>query len=431
MTSPPDFRGPATAAAAGSRSAPVPQSLPQLPLSTILLSPIHSLLRICDMSPRNLALACLLCLTGLALPPGMLTAPRSLLAQPGDETSNPGKPSVAEDSIQEAANSLARQVKEKLGGEGVKTIAVGKITPPSRKNSFGIGAGLQLSLSEALRKHGFEINNEEYDVELKGSTFEADLEQGGGREPLPVVRIRLQGATTRGDPRGTFEHVIHGVEAVPNHGGLTIAVPQDADDNLRSELILAARSQPQVTVQQAEVKPGAESQFAVQLLAVGPENQLRPILPNSVEGRAFALVPPGAEYVVRLVNHSDSEVAVSLTIDGLNVFQFSRIQPPPRYWLVPARGTLDVRGWFETEQNVKAFRQVDDFLKTARAGVDLSESEDVGLIHAAFCPASATPFKGTRGTALGRDVKINARVEPRYIGKPIAHISVFYERKAQ
>ena len=146
------------------------------------------------MSPRNLALACLLCLTGLALPPGMLTAPRSLLAQPGDETSNPGKPTVAEDSIQEAANSLARQVKEKLGGEGVKTIAVGKITPPSRKNSFGIGAGLQLSLSEALRKHGFKISNEEYDVELKGSTFEADLEQGGLRDRLnrPVIPPRAE-----------------------------------------------------------------------------------------------------------------------------------------------------------------------------------------------------------------------------------------------
>jgi len=125
---------------------------------------------------------------------------------------------------------------------------------------------------------------------------------------------------------------------------------------------------------------------------------------------------------------SAGEVAAAVSIDGISVFQFSEFNPRPQYWLVPAKSQIDIPGWHKNEQNVVQFKKVDDFALTAAAHLKLQPNPQIGLIHVCFNQCSDKPFKGSRGTGFGKDIRLPNKKVNRFIGNPVDQISVRYER---
>ena len=80
-------------------------------------------------------------------------------------------------------------------------------------------------------------------------------------------------------------------------------------------------------------------------------------------------------YEIRLHNRSRLEAAVTLHIDGLDVFSFSTARDPrtggPRFTLlvIPARSSIVVKGWFRTNLTSLGFL-VTEYGKSARASFD-------------------------------------------------------------
>src|SRR5207248_797851 len=92
------------------------------------------------------------------------------------------------------------------------------------------------------------------------------------------------------------------------------------------------------------------------------------------------------QYAIRLINNSDYDVGVLLTVDGLNTFRFSEIrsekgQTKFTHWIIPARKFVIVKGWH------KDFKQVFSFYVTDvphSAAGQLRSTGSIGVINAQF-----------------------------------------------
>ncbi len=156
------------------------------------------------------------------------------------------------------------------------------------------------------------------------------------------------------------------------------------------------------------------------------------------------------EYAIRLINRSNLEMGVRLTIDGLNIFHFSELRQPatlasgkpnprkgePQYdlVLVPARGEVIVPGWFRNNKKVLAFK-VMEYGQTAASQFGKDDAP-VGTITATFAavwekepPSDEPPVAhgaGDDGTGFGKPKEIDAKAVQRNVGAARASVSVRY-----
>jgi hypothetical protein len=96
-------------------------------------------------------------------------------------------------------------------------------------------------------------------------------------------------------------------------------------------------------------------------------------------------------YAVRLINTSNFDAAVTLTIDGLNVFAFSEAKdetgdPRVARLVVAKQSQATITGWFLTGNKSASFL-VTDLPKSA--GGSLKSPAPVGTITASFAAAVA------------------------------------------
>ncbi len=176
---------------------------------------------------------------------------------------------------------------------------------------------------------------------------------------------------------------------------------------------------PNVDVNAAQqVKPQAGASFALEILDGTKTLPLR-----KENGTARLELGLNQEYQVKLINLSDHEAAVSLSVDGLNTFYFSKERNPAtnrpfRYYIVPAAangqpGERLVEGWFKPASNrgvTQSFRVVP--LADSLAA-KLGNTAQIGQINAVFLasweeaskeakakdPKLATPQYATRRPA--------------------------------
>ena len=71
-----------------------------------------------------------------------------------------------------------------------------------------------------------------------------------------------------------------------------------------------------------QIKVSDASPFAVEVLTRRAGGPLKVQQPSGTKGQAFVEIKKGEEYVLRLHNTSKYEAAVSVTIDGVDAFQF-------------------------------------------------------------------------------------------------------------
>jgi len=152
---------------------------------------------------------------------------------------------------------------------------------------------------------------------------------------------------------------------------------------------------------------------------------------------AFVNLRRGDEYVIKLINDSKHDAAVTLTIDGLNVFTFS--QYDYRHFIVPKNGSLLVKGWHRSNECSEAF--VITRYSESKAAKELSNpSDEVGTITAQFAAAWTSDedepidekgkAKSPSGIATGgrRSTPSRFKEVQRYVGRTRATVNIRYTK---
>lgn len=158
------------------------------------------------------------------------------------------------------------------------------------------------------------------------------------------------------------------------------------------------------------------------------------------KGMAFVELKRGQRFAVKLANNSQHDAAVALTIDGLNVFEFSKDRGP-RHFLIPSQRSIIVEGWRRTARRSDSF-VIDRYSRHPEARL-LHNPDEVGTITAVFRAAWSSPDQmpvDEQGRLLETDNSLEpAAVEvqdeelrsvKRHLGRTRAIVNVRYPKTA-
>jgi hypothetical protein len=329
--------------------------------------------------------------------------------------------------LQELAKSLHALVVE--NGEG--SISVGAFA--SHKDVDGsAGPQLQLILARELQGLGLAIDEENprYRVHGEYGPFNADRKLG-----IRVSAHLIDGTTGKtwtGSPlmRGVF-----GRETTPLVLGLTVAdstalptVYQLGWSDLPWDRRLGF-SPPLVTG--ATIRGRSGSAYAVEVLAKR-DGQLVSQTATIQDNRPWVELAAEDSFAVRLVNESEHEAAVRLTVDGVEALEFSGSNS--LHWIVPPGRSLVVDGWRLPGGRTEAFQARGGFPQSPAAPCRLTPSPATGQISASFSacwkddaarPRDEPP---TRDRLIGVGSDVETSDSQRQLGRLRSVISVRFER---
>jgi hypothetical protein len=330
---------------------------------------------------------------------------------------------------------VARQIKLLLDQRGHDAIAVGEFRGPASLASSA-GPALTKALSDELRKLDVGVKRQAA-LEVNGEY--RDVEDQRARQLAVQIKAHIvdrSGAELAAfEPRGIFN-----MTTIASLVGATVALPANASDEARDKTLTDAVDHPKVHLAQTRIAAAPGSPYAIEILVkTGPSSRPR-AASKDPEGYAFLKIKRGEAYEVKLINDSPHDAAVTLTIDGLNVFAFSG-NKGYTHWIVPSKGTLTVPGWHRTNKVSDSFL-VTEYARGA-AAEKLPSSASVGTITAAFAaawPKDAKPPEdeaaarpGSRSgdaTGKGPPVRTDFQEVVRVVGRLRDAVSVRYTREA-
>lgn len=153
---------------------------------------------------------------------------------------------------------------------------------------------------------------------------------------------RKEGTSVLRGKRGLFDET-----TLLTLSGVTVSLPVSSR-NKRRERLESRLDRPEVHLSGARVSAEAGSPYEIEVLVKRADDGEYPLRLDSKKGYAFADLPPGTRYAIRLINHSPYAAAAALWIDGVSVFAFAEDEPGKRYshFIVPARDSVTVQGWY-------------------------------------------------------------------------------------
>lgn len=325
---------------------------------------------------------------------------------------------------------IADEIVKVLKRSGKTQVAMGDFTSPPQTNASA-GPVIKKNLADELAARGITIKKRT-EWGISGRYHLAELADKG-------LAAQIEG---RIEDRGGME-VFSGTwdlgeeSAIVTLFGPTTALPLNKGEEARKKALRESIEAPKASIQGNLITGGGQSPYALEISAVAGTQQV-PLTPADDEGLAFVPIKRGQEYVITLVNDSDEDAAVTITIDGLNIFTFSE-NKAYRYVIVPKKSRGVIKGWHRTNEVSDAFL-ITEFAKGAAAEIGASGA-DVGTITATFAaawpkdapaPKAEQPLLASRGgknaTARGPEVQSKYREVERKVGAPRSVISVRYSR---
>src|SRR5262249_56023329 len=123
----------------------------------------------------------------------------------------------------------------------------------------------------------------------------------------------------------------------------------------------------------AKVSAAADSPYSIEVWAAPqPGGKYAPRPAAAQDGLAFVPLKRGEVFGIKLINRSPHDAAVTLTLDGLNLYSFSDLkdpktgQPKLTVVLVGAGQEVFLRGWHRTHEVSEEF-VITDYAKSAAA----------------------------------------------------------------
>lgn len=347
-----------------------------------------------------------------------------LLAQPANANVN----------VRREMASVAADIANVLKAYGEESISVGQFTSPPQL-AASAGPGIAHILSEELIKIGIEVKRRaEFGVEGK---YRDVTDSKTGR-----IAAEISGTLT--DKTGKivleFSQGLLGDAIVASLFGTTVEFPPRETMKQRDQRLVKSLDQPHTTFQKARIMTQPSSLFAIEILSAPKgHSQYKQVTPKDDEGLAFVPLMRNDVYQVRIINNAPFDAAVTLTIDGLNMFTFSE-HSEYSYVIIKARTSGVIKGWHRTNRVSDEFL-VTEFAKSAVAQ-RLSNSSSIGTITASFAAAwpvgSPPPADENRnahpssksGNATGRGAEVASKYTEvrRELGAVRSVISVRYSR---
>jgi hypothetical protein len=360
--------------------------------------------------------------------------------------------------LQAAVAQLADGIGKHLDSRSETTVVVGEFTGPGKA-----GPGIQEALIRALKGRRLDGKEkpitaaEKAPLEVRGSYVLDDDPDARGDTDLKVLKLQAEFVLSKTGAKQTElemrpVRVRNSIDLAKLFAVTTTFHPLDLPPE-RVRKVVDAINTPSVHVEGTRVSSKPDSPYAVEILtrplaALGAPGQ--PATPRKVCDKdgceAFVDIKQGELYEVRIINRSKSDVAVTLTIDGLDMFTFSEVRDQegqPRYnhmiFSRPAPGQVEaagrIRGWHVNNKRSDSFL-VTEFGK-GEASKLLKNSARVGTIVVTFAaawdkdgepPADEKGNKSVSETAKGPPVETNLKETTRQIGRVREIVSIRYSK---
>jgi hypothetical protein len=338
----------------------------------------------------------------------------------------------AADEMNEELSVVAKQVSEFLKRFGTNTITVGQFTCPPQLNSSA-GPGIAKILAEELVLSGIDVKR----LAELGIVGEYRLVVKEGVSS-PVAQIKGAVEDFNGKKLFSFTRSVKDTATLASLFGVTADLPASESDEVRNQRLLISLKKPETHVKSTRVSAGASSPYAIEILV----KQSDRYVPRPVDNKdQLAFVPLGRDelYAVKLINESNEDAAVTLTIDGLNLFAFAENQDY-EYVIVPKKSQGMIVGWPVTTERSDAF-QVTSYARSAVAGLLPPDSSNIGTITATFAaawPKTAPPppderegrlaLRGADATGRGPSIEARYQIVERVTGAVRSSVSVRYSK---
>ncbi len=343
-----------------------------------------------------------------------------------------GKVARADDSVGSAIDSILNQIQPFLRQKKLLTVSVGEFTSIAGTSS---GPEIQVKLVAAIEKlAGFKVDPTEYDAMIRGRIEKIELANG------LAVKVVAQLFDASNRPIGQFagesseaSAEILGQEAVPRLLGIT-SNSGGSDTKKREEKFQEDIQQDPSAIQGTETFAASGSKYSLEVLIKESADSFNPVKPEKTgrRGNAFAEIPTGKVFAIRLRNYSNTEAAVNLTLDGISSFAFSEVRKDTVYWLVPPAsggkpGEALVRGWDKDDEHSFEFKTV-EYPDSEAKKLKIKPNEAIGQICAQFSDSIPSSGANSRSVGIGDLIKDKKKSEPRTIGNLQATIQVRYKR---
>lgn len=342
----------------------------------------------------------------------------------------------ADELLDQGLSKMAAEIKSFLAEEKLPSkVIVGDFTGVPKLKASG-GVEISRSIKMQLEAAGLTVS-EDADTQVMGQ-FKLVEKRQHPQDEFDSLALEILARVLDGDGNELAELPIRvfGSVVLQISGASGVEIPQNLQERARQEKMIDQMKSPPTHTDHGKAKPAATSPYAVEILVVqGNQLQKRPATLDA-QKRAYVSLYQGEEYVVRLHNTANFEAAVTLTIDGVDMF-VDATDAPPNSRIIVAPGTYaDVPGWYISQTNTKAF-QIGGYEQSVAKRV--GNSTGIGTITAAFracwtpdgpCPndePNGVP-KGGKATKQGRDLTKNYALVIRDFGDVRAVVSVRYDR---
>jgi hypothetical protein len=342
------------------------------------------------------------------------------------------------EGFREGLASFAKDISEFLAKSDYDAIDVGEFTGPATPVTSA-GPGIQKTLIEELTKKKVLVKPGA-NLYIKGEYILIENTKDKERERV-LLRLEAKVRDKTGKVLLEFVREIESTQELVKNLGATGYLPPKADDPDRNEKLNSQIKKPGVFIDGKRIQARKGSPYSVEIQVRRAGGALaKPLTPTDEKGLAFVPIKKGDYYEIVLRNDSDKEAAVSVSIDGLDMFTFSKIrnkkngQPQFTHWIIGRGKALVVKGWHIDNKTSDRF-EVSSFGDSEAAKL-LKGNAKVGVITVCFHAAweGKTPpedEKGSRsadslGTKRGPPVDAPTKAVQRTVGVLREFVSVRY-----
>jgi hypothetical protein len=306
-------------------------------------------------------------------------------------------------NLQAALVQLADSISKHLDSRQESEVVIGEFSGPGKS-----GPGIQEALIRALAALN-KTAKPTAPLEVRGTYALDDDPANPTDAELKVLKLQAEFFLTRTGAKQTELEMrpvrVRNSLDLAKLFAVTTTFPTGGATSPRIKTVIKAINNPSVHIDGTRISSSPDSPYAVEIL-VRPQQKKDETgvarAPNpelSKNGQAFVDLRAGELYEVRISNRSQEDVAVTLTIDGLDPFTFSEVlgeDGKPRYkhmiFEKPQPGRREasgtIRGWHRVNSGEDAAYS---FLATeygkGEASKLLKSSAKTGTIVVTFAPA--------------------------------------------
>ena len=340
--------------------------------------------------------------------------------------------------VAQAMERVAVAVDQFLDSEELANeIALGPINGLPNLKSSG-GSEVRRTLRLALESKGMRVHDDAKTQILGKYRLIEEQEKPTDDFDSLGLEVSLQILDENGELLAEPEIKVWGRQIL-QVAGLNVDVPTKGSEKNRQKEIIHQRHSPGTRLSGNQIRTGGPFGIEIFVNNGGRHDSRKPRLDS--KSRPFVDLHQQEEYFVRVHNHANFEAAVTLLIDGVNVFVNANqdgIGPTSKVVIGPGKAA-DVPGWIITQNKSKAFEVSGYEGSVAAQHGKPQHNPDIGSITAVFQASwsgdsnrpSDEPSgraKGGKATREGRDINKEYEVVVRDFGVVRSTITVRYDR---